>query len=45
MKIRPVATKDYENKCVFGGRRSKAKQTQLQAPAKMDANLFSERGL
>jgi len=38
-------TKDYENKGVFAGRRSKAKQTQLQAPAKMDANLFAERGL
>ena len=40
-----VLIKDYENKGVFAGRRSKAKQTQLQAPAKMDANLFAERGL
>ena len=40
-----VLIKDYENKGVFAGRRSKAKQTQFQAPAKMDANLLVEKGL
>jgi hypothetical protein len=30
MKISPLVTKDYENKRVFGERRSKAKQTQFK---------------